>query len=493
MKRYPEFVYNAIDKQNIVFANQLKMSDWNNIINVLKTQANANTTFLETWTRWFFGPKEYIDEDEYAIVPDGYISYFEYLTETFISFRNRINEEKKRIDSLNKALSDEATIRDTQDQNLADQITNLDNKKLNKNFDGIPQATAIHRDDTIIIKCEGNTLTVSLNTLAKLLSTEVDYFKGYHTTLEALQKAHPTGEPGDYAFVGSKDEDQYVMYIWDAQFDRPRWEETTSGQYVLTTVFDDFQKRLQEGSVYVGAVKGNQGNVPESADVLSDLEINGSRYLVPSVVVDFFSEPQEGAYTLGSLSINGDVWNISAGNTGGSSVDSEALEEVKTYAETLAESTLKESKDYADSKNVETITNANTYSDLKDAETLGSAKTYADTKSESALNEAKAYTDSIKDSILGKDISETFDTLKEIQDWIQNNGVDATELSQAVATLTSNITKLTTDLATANTNISNVSSTVANKQDKLKPGTGITIGNDGTISVSFADGDGGEY
>ena len=50
-----------------------------------------------------------------------------------------------------------------------------------------------------------------------------------------------------------------------------------------------------------------------------------------------------------------------------------------------------------------------------------------------ALADAKAYADDLKDSILGEDISETFDTLKEIQTWIEGDGVNATELSGAIA------------------------------------------------------------
>lgn len=50
-----------------------------------------------------------------------------------------------------------------------------------------------------------------------------------------------------------------------------------------------------------------------------------------------------------------------------------------------------------------------------------------------ALVDAKAYADDLKDSILGEGISETFDTLKEIQTWIEGDGVNATELSGAIA------------------------------------------------------------
>ena len=47
---------------------------------------------------------------------------------------------------------------------------------------------------------------------------------------------------------------------------------------------------------------------------------------------------------------------------------------------------------------------------------------------------AKAYADGIKSDLLGEGaISETYDTLKEIADWIETSGVDATELTSAIA------------------------------------------------------------
>lgn len=50
-----------------------------------------------------------------------------------------------------------------------------------------------------------------------------------------------------------------------------------------------------------------------------------------------------------------------------------------------------------------------------------------------ALTDAKAYADDIKTTILGNDLSETYDTLKEIATWIEGDGVNTTELTQAVA------------------------------------------------------------
>lgn len=47
---------------------------------------------------------------------------------------------------------------------------------------------------------------------------------------------------------------------------------------------------------------------------------------------------------------------------------------------------------------------------------------------------AKTYADGIKSDLLGEGaISETYDTLKEIADWIETSGVDATDLSSAIA------------------------------------------------------------
>ena len=58
-----------------------------------------------------------------------------------------------------------------------------------------------------------------------------------------------------------------------------------------------------------------------------------------------------------------------------------------------------------------------------------SIKKYAD---EVEVN-AKAYTNKVKTDILGEGITETFDTLVEIQDWINGEGVNATELTAAIA------------------------------------------------------------
>ena len=225
---------------------------------------------------------------------------------------------KGRIETLEK---DTKTLRDDVDKEInrsSQKDTEIEGKvntntanigkKLNVDFTGINVASAVHKDDYIVIRCNNQTYTITIEYLAELISSEVDYFKGYHTTLANLQSTHPIGEPGDYAFVGSIDDSQFVQYIWDN--DQGRWEETISGQYVGTSAFDTFQARLADGSIHVGAVKGNVDEISEDAPLLINVEINGNQYALPSVALDFLGEAVEGAYKLGAIKINGDTWNV---------------------------------------------------------------------------------------------------------------------------------------------------------------------------------------
>lgn len=72
--------------------------------------------------------------------------------------------------------------------------------------------------------------------------------------------------------------------------------------------------------------------------------------------------------------------------------------------------------------------------DLENAAKLNEEITRAKTAEEKAYTDAKAYTDEVKTILLGDGVlNETFDTLKEISDWISQEGVDATELTSAIA------------------------------------------------------------
>lgn len=65
--------------------------------------------------------------------------------------------------------------------------------------------------------------------------------------------------------------------------------------------------------------------------------------------------------------------------------------------------------------------------------TQNSAISDALLRADEAEANSKAYTNKVKTDILGEGITETFDTLVEIQDWINGDGVNATELTAAIA------------------------------------------------------------
>lgn len=87
-----------------------------------------------------------------------------------------------------------------------------------------------------------------------------------------------------------------------------------------------------------------------------------------------------------------------------------------------AASALADAKEYADGLIAAEVTRADGAYDAK-----GAAAT--------AESNAKAYADDIKTELLGEGtINETYDTLKEISDWIVNTGSDVTDLAQDIAT-----------------------------------------------------------
>ena len=113
---------------------------------------------------------------------------------------------------------------------------------------------------------------------------------------------------------------------------------------------------------------------------------------------------------------------VSAEASRADAAEKKALEDAKAYADGLAE-------------NYDAAGAAAAAESAAKAYADGLATNY-DAKGSAAAAEsaAKAYADGIKSDLLGEGaISETYDTLKEIADWIETAGVDATDLSSAIA------------------------------------------------------------
>ena len=162
----------------------------------------------------------------------------------------------------------------------------------------------------------------------------------------------------------------------------------------------------------------------------------------------------------------------------------------KAYAETQASAAESAAKAHAETKASAAETAAKAHAETKASAAETAAKAYADdivdaekeramAAESKALNDAKAYTDKVKGDILGEGISETFDTLKEIQTWIEGDGVNATELASAIAAETKN--RQDADVALGE-RIDGVIST--NATDKQALEKAIADGNTATLNTA---------
>lgn len=100
------------------------------------------------------------------------------------------------------------------------------------------------------------------------------------------------------------------------------------------------------------------------------------------------------------------------------------------------------------------IATAKNYTDTREASILEVTAADATTKANAAETNAKAYADEIKQDLVGsEELEATFKTLKEIEEWMNGDGVNTTELTTAIAeesnTRNTADTQLAADIVTA--------------------------------------------
>lgn len=89
-------LYNSVPDQTLTYANQLTVYAWNDIINMLRTQANVNAEYIQTLHKWLIG----IGTDTYAL-PSTYTSFVEY---TF-DIDNNLNIISSRVEKFEEYAS----------------------------------------------------------------------------------------------------------------------------------------------------------------------------------------------------------------------------------------------------------------------------------------------------------------------------------------------------------------------------------------------------
>lgn len=156
-------------------------------------------------------------------------------------------------------------------------VEDLESNKLNKIFNDIAIANNLAENDYFVLNSGNQAYRISVENMKKVFGGGgSDYYKGDFISYEELVETYPTAKAGDYAFVNIGS--QMVMYVWDSTGEdetmQGLWRETTSGKYVLTTTFANFQEMLLNGSLIVDTAKnydngdGTKTNIKESFETL---------------------------------------------------------------------------------------------------------------------------------------------------------------------------------------------------------------------------------
>ena len=144
---------------------------------------------------------------------------------------------------------------------------------------------------------------------------------------------------------------------------------------------------------------------------------------------------------------------VSAEASRADAAEKKALEDAKAYADGLA-------------SNYDAAGAASAAEAAAKAYANGLAKNYDEAGAAAAAESAaKAYADGIKSDLLGDDLADTFNTLKDVQDWVDTHGVEATNLSTALAVETKAREEADTALSSRIKAYEDVAATYATKSE----------------------------
>lgn len=148
-------------------------------------------------------------------------------------------------------------------QTVDSEINRIDNKllthdvklgtKLDRNFTTLTSVEEVAEDYVLAVNnANGEARQVKFSAFKS--SVYQDHFKGDYPSYEALVKAHPTAEAGDYAYVDIEEEGKQdlILYIWDDDEGQKVWRKSDSTQFTKASTFNAFQEGILDGTTPVG-------------------------------------------------------------------------------------------------------------------------------------------------------------------------------------------------------------------------------------------------
>lgn len=202
-------------------------------------------------------------------------------------------------------------------------VEDLESNKLNKIFNDIAIANNLAENDYFVLNSGNQAYRISVENMKKVFGGGggSDHYKGDFISCEELVETYPIAKAGDYAFVNIGS--QMIMYVWDSTGEdetmQGLWRETTSGKYVLTTTFANFQEMLLNGSLIVDTAKhydngdGTKTNIKATIDEAQRVltSINSD---ITTLQSDSIITLDLGTLTSDSGTVTNEMWEIIKNN-----------------------------------------------------------------------------------------------------------------------------------------------------------------------------------
>ncbi len=202
-------------------------------------------------------------------------------------------------------------------------VEDLESNKLNKVFNDIAIANNLAENDYFVLNSGNQAYRITVENMKKVFGGGggSDHYKGDFISYEELVETYPIAKAGDYAFVNIGS--QMIMYVWDSTGEdetmQGLWRETTSGKYVLTTTFANFQEMLLNGSLIVDTAKhydngdGTKTNIKATIDEAQRVltSINSD---ITTLQSDSIITLDLGTLTSDSGTVTNEMWEIIKNN-----------------------------------------------------------------------------------------------------------------------------------------------------------------------------------
>lgn len=264
-----KILYNSVPDQRLTYANQLTVKNWNDIINILKVQANINADYLEKLHTWFIGnydPTKSFEENIVSIPGDK--NFVEYILEL-------IEAAESELERLNKIKADTQYV-DFADEEISRRIDQVEQTKADTTY-------VDTKDEKIIKKIDSNTINISTNT--QNVNRLIEHVTSINNSITSLTNRVGTNE-NDITTLNDNINDLYLIKA-DTQYVDEKFEQLLGeGANETLDTIGEIAKALEEHDdeydslLAVVGNKADKSEIPTKASQLEqDVSVNANEVL----------------------------------------------------------------------------------------------------------------------------------------------------------------------------------------------------------------------